>query len=169
MECEDCSQFLDLYLLNRIGHRGKKLFEEHIKKCPRCRKELEIEYEIKKAFSNIAQYEVPTSFKQKIFSQIPIKLQDSIQKQKFSVVRESSLLLEKKTLFWIISGFLLPFILVPVSLAVFELFARIGKAVSEIEKTIPVLANEQIFIINIAIAISALLYGLWRTLKFLRE
>ncbi len=169
MDCKDCSQFLDLYLLNKIEPQKKKLFEEHLKKCPRCQKELEIEYKIKEAFKNIAQYEVPTSFKQKVLSQIPINLPHPIQKQKFSIIKELSSLLERNTLFWIIYGFLLPFIIVPISLSIFGLFTRIGKAISEIEKTTSILTVEQILIINLIITISAFLYGLWRTLKFLRE
>ncbi|MFQ6069789.1 MAG: hypothetical protein ACE5WD_14140 [Candidatus Aminicenantia bacterium] len=34
-------EHLDLHLLDKIEPRKKKLFNEHVKKCPECKKELE--------------------------------------------------------------------------------------------------------------------------------
>ncbi|MFQ6084200.1 MAG: anti-sigma factor family protein [Candidatus Aminicenantia bacterium] len=169
MNCKEIPQFLDDYLLNKIEFGKRNLFEEHIKECPECKKEVEIEYKIKNAFKNIAKCEVSENFKQKVLSQIPGNLVSSFQKQKLSIFKGLFSLLERDTLFWIIFGFLIPFIMVSISLAIFKLSEQIEKALSQIEISMPILSPEQILIINLIMACSALSYGFWHAYRFIKS
>jgi len=165
MNCKDFSQFLPDYLINKIAPEQRKLIEEHIKKCPKCRQELEIEYEIKKAFKNIAKYEAPSHFKEKVLTQI-YKNSD-VFPEKSPIFK--GLLLDKNSLYWIIFGFLIPLILMPFSLVIFLQSEKIKELISQLKLAISALTPAQISIINFIIATPILLYGFWLTFKLLRE
>ncbi|MCP2604864.1 zf-HC2 domain-containing protein [Candidatus Aminicenantes bacterium AH-873-B07] len=131
MNCKDFSQLLYDFLINKIDFEKKKLFEEHVKRCSKCRKELEIEYKIKRAFKNIAKYEASSEFKEKILAQISENLMYFTLK--FSIFRELLSLLERNTLYLIIFFFLIPFIMFPIYLGILELFNRIGEVTTKVE------------------------------------
>ncbi|MCP2519232.1 zf-HC2 domain-containing protein [Candidatus Aminicenantes bacterium AC-335-A11] len=165
MNCKEFSKFLNDYLINKIAPKKKKLVEEHIKRCPKCRRELKIEYEIKEVFKNIAEYEISPHFKEKVLTQIYKK--SDVFPKKFPIFK--TFLLDKNSLSWIIFGFLIPLILMPFSLVIFSQSEKIKKFISQLNLIISNLSPAQISIINFIIATPILLYGFWLTFKFLRE
>ena len=167
MNCKEFLELLNDYLLNKVKKEEKNFFEEHLKKCANCKKELEFEYKIKSAFKNIVKCDVPLDFKEKILA--PIQRNTNYIQKKTPVFKIFSTLLENNTLFWIIFGFLLPFILSPISFIIYKSSGKIQKFISQLEFTISSLSTEEILIINFLIATSALFYGVRLTLKFLKH
>jgi len=121
--------------------------------------------EIKKAFKNIAKYEAPSHFKEKILTQI-YKNSD-VFPEKSPIFK--GLLLDKNSLYWIIFGFLIPLILMPFSLVIFLQSEKIKELISQLKLAISALTPAQISIINFIVATPILLYGFWLTFKLLRE